>query len=62
MRPGKKNKSVSGNGSENFSQVRHAYFLNCMYYFYLEKIIILWILKGILPFKMNKIIFLFQKT
>ena len=32
------------------------------YYFFLEKIIILCILKGILPFKMHKIIFFFQKT
>ena len=55
LRPNKKNKCISGNGSENFRLGRHT----CFFYifFFLEKNIILCILKGILPFKMHKIIF-----
>ena len=55
MRPNKKIRHVSGNRSEN----RHNYFFN--YFFFLEKIIILCILKGILPFKMPKSIFFGRK-
>ena len=53
--PNKKNKCVSGNGSENFRQGMHTYFFLTI--FFLEKNIILCILKGISPFKMHKIIF-----
>ena len=56
MRPNKKDKCVLVNGSEIF---RYMFFC---YFFSLEKNIILCILKGILPFKMHKIIFFFQKT
>ena len=45
-----KNRCVSGNGSENFRYGRHTYV------FFWEKNVFLCILKGILPFKMHKII------
>ena len=59
MRPNKK-KCFSGNKSENFRQGRHAHigtyiFLN--YSFYWKNAIIC-----ILPFKIHKIIFFFQKS
>ena len=47
---------VSGNRSENFRLGRHTY--HFLILFFLEKKIILCILKGILPFKLLKIIFL----
>ena len=50
LRPNKKNKCVSGNGYENFRSGRHTYS-------FLEKNIILCILKCISPFKKHKIIF-----
>ena len=55
MRPNKNNKCVSGHGSENLGRVGTKFFFN--YFFCLEKNTILCILKGILPFKMHKIIF-----
>ena len=54
-----KNKCVSGNGSEISARVVTHIFLN--YYFFLEKNIMLCILKGISPFKMHKIIFFSRK-
>ena len=48
--PIKKNKYASGSGSENFRQGRHTYFLSVKFF-------ILCILKGISPFKIQKIIF-----
>ena len=54
MRPNKNNKCVSGHGSENF-RVGTKFFFN--YFFLSGKNTILCILKGILPFKMHKIIF-----
>ena len=57
--PNNKNKCVWGNRSENFSQGRHTYFF--LIIFFLDKNVILCILKGVLPFKMHKIIF-FQNT
>ena len=54
MRPNK-NRSVSGNGSEKFRQGRHPHFL---YYLFTGNF--LCALKGILPFKMHKIIYIYS--
>ena len=61
MRPNKKNKCVLGNGSENFFGRVGTPILFFFLIFFSGKNIILCILKGISPFKMNKILFFPEK-
>ena len=60
IRPIKKNKCVSGNGSEILDREgRHIFKKN--HFLFLKKNVILCILKGILPFKMHQVIYIFLK-
>ena len=56
VRTNKKNKCVSGNGSEKIREGRHTFhFFFILFYF--GNNVILCILKGILPFKIHKFIY-----